>query len=226
MSENGSLCQVIPIAEDFFCDGHYYVLTSSALGGAAIAPRELSDLLRSGEAAEITKLLREGICIPLFFDGDCALDGNTLFVLGDLTTEEEANWIGLLSWKLRIPCGKFVILCGGGTEEDITEAISGNPPNPDAVTFQAIDVVPGDYLVEIYAFLSSMTVQQSLEKYMGRGIWQENRVLRDWYEANCGGLPDLDYVIRLVPLTVEPPFPELVPDIDWCGVFSFRHPEL
>jgi hypothetical protein len=217
--------QSIPIAKDFFCDGHYYVLTSASLGGSNLTPEQISPILASADEQEITELLRQGVCIPLFFNGDCALDGHTIFVLGDLTEQEEQNWIGRLSWKLNIPCGKLILLCGGGDAGELAEAISGNPPQPNYEIFQVIDVPPAAYLVEIYAYLSSMTVQLSLEEYDENWNLKENEVLKQWYEANRSGLPDIGYIIRLSLLNAEPAFPTLVPEIGWCGVFEFRHAE-
>jgi hypothetical protein len=225
MSKNMEPRKEIPIAKEFFCDGHYYVLTSASLGGRGLKPEELSDALGRADEQEIEELLRRGICIPLFFDGDCALDGSTVFILGDLTEQEEHDWIGRLSWKLNIPCGKFIILCGGGDEDELAHAISGNPPEPNDQIFQVIDVAPAEYLVEVYAYLSSMTVQLSLDEYDDKGNLKENEVLNQWYETNRPGIDGIDYIIRLVPLETEPPLPRLVPEIGWCGEFEFRQPE-
>ncbi len=226
MSKDIASRKTIPIANEFFCDGHYYVLTSASLGGSGLTPEAVSHVLGHADAQEIEGLLRQGVCIPLFFDGDCALDGSTVFVLGDLTDQEEHDWIGRLSWKLNIPCGKFIILCGGGDEDELADAISGKPPEPNYQIFQVIDIAPAEYLVEVYASLSSMTVQLSLEAYDDKGHLQENKALGQWYQANRPGIDGISYIIRLVPLETEPPLPKLVPEIGWCGEFEFRQPEL
>ncbi|HIK18115.1 MAG TPA: hypothetical protein IGS53_22895 [Leptolyngbyaceae cyanobacterium M33_DOE_097] len=226
MSNASESRQAIPIATDFFCDGHYYVLTSASFGGSGLTPDELANTLASADAAEIETLLSRGVCIPLVFDGDCALDNNTLIVLGDLTEKEEHDWIGRLAWKLNIPCGKFIIQCGGGDAEELAYAISGQPPKPNYQIFQVIEVPPGEYLVEIYAYLASMTVQLSLEEYDENWNLKENDALREWYQSNRPGFDELGYIIRLVPLEVKPPLPSLVPEIGWCGVFELRQPQL
>ncbi|BAY09860.1 hypothetical protein [Calothrix sp. NIES-2098] len=218
MSEILESRRSIPISKEFFCDGHFYVLTSVSLGGSNLQPEEISEILGRGEEQQIEELLRRGICIPLFFDGDCALDNQTIFVLGDLTEQEERDWIGRLSGKLNIPCGKFVILCGGGDPDELGYAISGKPPKQHYEIFQVIEVPPAEYLVEIYAYLSSMTVQISLEEY--------DETLEQWYQLNRPGIADIGYIIRLVPLITDPPLPKLVPEIGWCGEFEFRHPEI
>lgn len=216
--------RVIPIDPNFFCDGHYYVLTSASLGGSELEPEALANQLAQADAADIEILLRQGICIPLYFDGDCALDTHTLFVLGELTEPQAHDWIGRLAWKLKIPCGKLVLLCGGGDGEELAYAISGKPPQPNYQIFQTIEVPPGDYLVEIYAYLSSMTVQLSLESWDQNWNLQRNDTLSQWYEENQPGSVDVAYIIRLSPLSTEPPFPPLVAEIGWCGEFEFRQP--
>lgn len=222
MSKIPELRRVIPISEAFFCDGHYYVLTSASLGGSDLEPAELAQALARAETPEIQDLLSRGICIPLVFDGDCALDSNTIFVLGNLTEQEEQDWIGRLTWKLNIPCGKLILLCGGGDAEEFAYAISGNPPKPNYEIFQVIEVPPDNYLVEIYAYFPSMTVQLSLEDYDEHWNLKENEALGQWYRENHPGSDDIGYVIRLVPLEYEPAFPKLVPEIGWCGEFEFR----
>ncbi len=214
----------IPISPEFFCDGHYYVLTSSSLGESNYTPLELANILSEGNDTQIEELLRQGVCIPLYFDADCALDGVTLFVIGDLTEEESNQWIGKFVAKLNIPCGKLVILCGGGAEEMIAEAISGNLPDPNYVVFQAIDIPPGDYQVEIYAYLQSMIARCYLDDYKEA---KKGSVLK-WFNFNdYDDLEDGDigYIIRLIPFTTEPPLPKLDPDIGWCSVFEFRESE-
>jgi len=217
--------QSIPISNEFFCDGHCYVLTSASLGGSELKPEELSEVLIRSDAQEIENLLRRGICIPLCFGGDCALDNNTIVVLGELTEQEEQDWIGCLAWKLNIPCGKFIIHCGGCDPDELAYTLSGNSPEPNYQIFQVIEVPPGEYLIEVYAYLSSMTVQLSLEGYGENWKLKHNKKLKQWYEINRPGQADIGYIIRLAPLKTEPPLPRLVPE-GWCSEFEFRYPEL
>ncbi|MDX2243387.1 MAG: hypothetical protein NW224_22125 [Leptolyngbyaceae cyanobacterium bins.302] len=226
MSQSLESRKEVLIDQNFFCDGHFYVLTSASLGGSTLKPEDISDTLGRGDEVEIEQLLRQGICIPLFFDGDCALDRKTLFVLGKLTPEEEHDWIGRLTWKLNIPCGKLVLLCGGGDADELAYAISGNPPKPNYQISQVIDVVPGEYQVDVYAYLSSMTVQQSLEEYDEHWNLIEHKELETWYQANRPGTSGISYIVRLAPLESEPPLPKLVPEMGWCGEFEFRKTEV
>ena len=212
--------QTISIAKEFFCDGHCYVLTSQSLGGSGLTAAELSEtLFRENSKGETTELLKKGVCMPICFEGDCALDNETLFVLGDLTEQEERDWIARLRWKLNIPCGKL-ILCCGCVEDDLEPATAGEPPKEHYEVYQLIDVPPNEYLVEIYAYLSSMTVQVSLDEYDDRGNYRENTELEKWYQENRPGIEGVSYIIRLTPLESEPPMPEL--DEGWFEKFEFR----
>jgi hypothetical protein len=208
-----------PLSNEFFCDGHCQVLTSSSLGDRGVTAQELSQTLFSGDEGKIIELLRKGVCFPVCFIGDCALDNNTIFVLGDLNEQEERDWIGRLSWKLNIPCGTL-ILCCGCDEYDLNQATSGQPPDENYVIFETIKVPPAEYLVEIYAFLSSMTVQVSLDVFDEKEGYREDEELKRWYQENRPGLDDVGYVIRLKPLETEPSLPKL--EGGWFGEFEYR----
>lgn len=205
----------VPIAEDFFCDGHYYLLTSSSLGGSAFTPAEISEIVSWGDREGIQTLLRAGVVIPLCFEGDCALDHETLFVVGDLTPEQEENWIAKIETWLNIPCGKFVLLCGGACADEIEDAIALKPPDPHYRISQSIEVPPGSYGVEIFAYYSSMTVQVFLDK---------KETLDLWYQQHRPGMPGIGYIIRFSPLTKKNEIPPLEPETGWVGVFNFRQP--
>jgi hypothetical protein len=209
----------VSIEKEFFCDGHCYVLTSQSLGGSGVTPAELSEILFEGDDEKTAELLKKGVCLPVCFDGDCALDGNTVFVLGDLSEQEERDWIARLAWKLNVPCGKM-ILCCGCSDDDLEHAVSGAPPDEHYVFFQTIEVPPAEYLVEIYAYFSSQTVQVSLTKYDESGRYYEDAAQEAWYRENRPGVEGVGYVIRLKPLETEPVMPALVQG--WLGKFVFR----
>lgn len=206
----------IPISPHFFCDGAGYVLTSSSLGGSNLTPGQISSIVLDGSADDMTPLLTQGICMPILFDGDCALDRSTLFVLGDLTPEQERNWKARLTWKLRIPCGKLVLLCSC-TAEDLAHAISGRPPTKHFEIFQVIDIPPDSYLVEIYAYSSSSTVIMTLddEEYEE---FEKTMPEKDYDKE--GNLTLVNYIIRLSSLTSEPNMPQH--SGSWFDTFAFR----
>ena len=209
----------VHISQEFFCDGHCYLLTSSSLGGSGITVEELSESLFETSEEKLTELLRKGVCFPVCFPGDCALDSNTLFVLGDLNEQEETNWIARIAWKLNIPCGKLIIGCGC-LAEDLEPALAGEPPQENYEIYQVIEIPPAEYLVELYAYFSSMTVQVSLDKYDERGNSYEDEELANWYRENRPEIEGIDYIIRLKPLEAEPPMPKLFEG--WFEEFEFR----
>ena len=202
-----------PIDENFFCDGHAVVLMSQSLANSGIDPHQLSDWLASGDDGAMQDLLRRGVCLPVFFGTDCALDGATRFFIGDMDAPYEKAWVAKLTGKLSIPCGKLVLLCGGGSGEELALAISGQAPDPDYCIYQAIDVPPADYRVDLFAYRTSPTV----------GLYHED-LDDDELEAKYRHLPAVDeaYVVRLSPLKGDVPVPALVDEVGWPGVFEFR----
>ena len=206
----------IPISPDFFCDGAGYVLTSSSLGGSNLTPDQISDIVLNDSADDMTPLLTQGICMPILFDSDCALDRSTLFILGNLTPEQERDWCARLTWKLHIPCGKLILLCSC-TAEDLAHAVSGRSPKEHFEIFQVIDIPPDSYLVEIYAYPSSSTVIMTLddEEYEE---FEKTMPEKEYDEA--GNLTLVNYIIRLSPLTSEPEMPHH--SGSWLDTFTFR----
>ncbi|MBI4851600.1 MAG: hypothetical protein HY819_07385 [Acidobacteria bacterium] len=236
----------IPISNRFCCFGKYYVIASTSLAGSKLEPDQLAKILSLANPEDIRILLGKGICIPLVFqEGDYVMD-NAIVILGDLTEEEEAEWIGRICGYLKIDCGKLLFVAGGGEPDDWKDALLGKFPDGEVYCFDVIDVSPGDYLVEIYAYVSSLTVadhftvaynysedRREMEKWFRNT--RPDQPLPKWIEAygNWNSLTIqeelVDYIIRLSLLTSTPTFPQipkLVPSINWCGKFDFRHPKL
>ncbi|MEY2976551.1 MAG: hypothetical protein RLZZ435_688 [Cyanobacteriota bacterium] len=142
--------------------------------------------------------------------------------MGDLTEWQETDWIAKIECKLNIPCGKFVILCGGGDPDELEDAISLKPSQPNYKISQVIDVPKGEYIVEILAYYSSMTVQLSLDEYDSNFNMQENVELKDWYQKNRPGVQNVGYIIRFSPLNRQVNLPTLDDETGWVGVFEFR----
>lgn len=233
--------KIIPLSDGFFCDGHWYVITSSSFGGSNFTPDQLTEILTQGTTEDIKVLLKKGVCFPLFFDGDCALD-HVIIVVGDLTPELEQEWIGKISSRLNIPCGKLLVVCGGGDSADFERAICGDPPDPNFECFQSINVPSGDYLVELYAYVSSMTVDLYFDDHPN---FSQEESLIDWFDRTrqgmnlptwlqcfqkdgfMGELSDrlVSYILRLKPLDdQELKLPDLDTEITWCSQFEFRKP--
>jgi hypothetical protein len=231
------------IGDDFFNDGHWYVLTSMGLGG--MSPDELSDALQDDTGEEIRGLMENSICVPLAFDADCVLDLRTRFVVGDLSEEEESEWIARVQAPLSIPDGVF-ILVRGAMPEDFEEI--GSDCKDGYVT---VNVEPGEYVVEIYAFVGSYTVNElfyqagDAEADLNENAPSTNR-LRDWWTNTRGEAPlpewlgswiedgyvDNDkcgllaYVIRLIESDNKIPAPPQDEDYEWWVTeFQTREPD-
>ena len=217
MSEK--LTKRIRINKDMFCDGHGYLLTSTSLGGSDLTAAEVSETLFRGDGEKSLEMAKKGICFPIAFEGDCALDENTLFVIGDLNEQEERNWIARLRWKLNIPCGKLVLVCGWA-EEDIEQAMLGESPDRGYPMYQTIEVPPNEYLVEIYAYIESLTVQLSFDEEDENGYLIENEEQAELYKKKYPGIEGVDYIIRLSALKTEPKMPRM--EESWFEDFEFR----
>lgn len=210
---NTAVASITPIDPHFFCDGAYYVLLSRSLANSGLDPHALADTLGEGDPEQIADLLERGICLPLMFGGDCAMDGGTAFVVGPLDAAHEQGWAMRLTSKLSIPCGKLVLLAGGGDGDLLERAISGEPPEEHYVVYQTIDVPPGDWRVDVYAYPTSMTV-----------ALHHDDLDEDEIAAKYAKYPkvDVDYVVQLTPPSGDVPLPELDPDLGWPGVFLHR----
>lgn len=206
----------IPISPHFFCDGNGYVLTSSSLGGSGLTPSQISEIVLNGSAEEMAPLLAAGICLPVLFDSDCALDRGTLFVLGDLTPEQAQTWQAQLTWKLAIPCGRLILLCSC-LAEDLAHAISGRPAQEHHEIFQVIEVPPDSYQVDLYAYPASSTVIETLDD-AAYEAYEASLPDKDYDSA--GNLTLVNYIIRLSPLNHEPAMPHR--NGAWFDNFTFR----
>lgn len=219
--------QTISISSGFFCDGHCYLLTSSSFGGSGLTAEAVQEILFAEKADETAGLLKKGVCFPVCFPGDCALDNATEFVLGDLSEAEERAWMARLAWKLNVPCGKL-ILCCGCLAEDLEPAVTGETPDPNYEIYQAIDVPPGEYVVEIYAFYRSQTMQVALDGEDLEGDFDDEDFDEDEFgerlikvESKYREYSGAAYIIRLSPLENEPPLPP-VTESGWFEDFEFR----
>lgn len=230
---------VEPLPEGFFNDGAWYVLGSTSLGGSGLDPDGIAGLLGSDDEGAVRGLLRDGVCLPLVFPGDCAMD-RAILVVGELTPAEEAEWVARVRSRLEIPCGEFLIQ-GGGVEECFEEALASFAPSPDSATFHKLRVAPGSYLVEVYAFVSSMTVNFAWEDeddFDPGAWWRETRAgepeaawIPTWRKEGyvpADDFPELtEYLVRLIPAaTVDaPPLPPLDGELCWVEDFELRRPE-
>ena len=199
------------IHPDFFCDGPYYFLTSSSLGGSPFSPEDISDqFLQSAEG--VVSLLEQGIGLPLFFPTDCALDNGTRFVYGELSEQEQQNWLGKLTAKLKVPCGKVILLAGGGDAEHLARALAGETPDPNFHFYDTFELPAGDYRVDLYCYLDSVNFAIECE------------ALESDYRRHFADI-GIAYLFQFRPLEQEElHLPELIDEIGWCGVFSYRPP--
>lgn len=230
--------KIIPIKDSFFNDGYWYVLTSSSLGGRNYGAQEISDKLCKGDADTVRSLVKDGICLPICFPADCALDMSVVLI-GDLSEQENQEWLSCMRSKLEIPCGEFMLMGGAMPEHFEASLASTEPGDPCGSPCHKIKVDPGTYLVEVYAFLGSTTVNEAWEEWpyeeSAEEWWSRTRPNQEskWIEAfeeeeyvDAEDLGLLEYIIRLSPLTEDVDIPDLDEETNWCQEFKARKPEL
>ena len=84
-------------------------LSSTSLGNSGLSAEEIESRLQSEEAEPIRSMLEQGTCLPLYFDGDCALD-KAVIVYGELSPEEDTQWCGVFEVRRPEPCPAGILL--------------------------------------------------------------------------------------------------------------------
>jgi len=217
-----------------------------------IAPRSLGGLGPAGIARvwegesdqsndKVEDLVRRGVMMPMSLYQD---DGYSVrFVLGDLTAQEEAEWVARAVWKLDVPCGE--VLVSGILTPDFEREFRDIVPAEEAGSYWAgayVSVPPGSYRVEVTSYppgdLTSGWGMITDSRSFGRhpGLAPEKR--RAWFERTrpCEAPPAwldddpddgnlfVDFIVRLMPLVDAPPVPRF--EDDGCIGWEFRKPEL
>ena len=235
--------KVVPLRENYFCDGAYYLITSSSLGG--FTPEALAAKVSGSAESDMSELISSGVCIPVAFQGDCAMD-RAVIVVGELTAQEDSEWIGKITGRLKIPCGKLIVTCGGGDAETLHGAVSGKGLGASNFTdyFQVVEIPAGDYLAEVYAYYPSIHGNFFFCKDEYDSDTEPMGEWKKWYEETRAGEPlppwleefgdyampgELDelvsYIIRLKPHEgASVPEPQLDEDTGWAA-FVMRKPE-
>jgi hypothetical protein len=140
---------------------------------------------------------------------------------------------------MRRPCGELLIHgCFDELEESL-ETFAASSPH--YVHFSKFRVPKGRYLVEVYAFVGSLTVNLLWD---GR---ENGESLLGWWRATRPGQATpswiaqyakedmvedetlVSYLIRLAPAAADVPLPkvsEVANEYQWCSTFELRKPSL
>ena len=78
------------------------------------------------------------------FEDNCV---NVRVVVGDLTDQENDEWVGHVRSRLNLSCGEL----------GVSSALVMFDSEPDETAFRFVQVPPGDYQVDIYAYFPSFT---------------------------------------------------------------------
>jgi len=123
-------------------DGSWPCLTARGfVAGLSAAEREQ---LRGGGDA-LRRARKAVLVLPLALQNRPA--GFTAqVVLGPVSAQQEAEWVGRLAGRLKIPCGCLVI-------GEIDELFRDPAQEPREILVAHVAVPPGEYLVEVFALL-------------------------------------------------------------------------
>jgi len=114
-----------------------FTLSSESLAGYGFQDIDLANETAWQQAVE------NGVIMPVEVWQDDSFTAR--IVLGDLHKEEESQWLGRVTWKLTIPCGRLALWAGVPEDDEYSR-------NEYA---HFIEIPPGDYEVTSYCFTTS-----------------------------------------------------------------------
>ena len=213
-------------------------LAPRSLGG--LSPAALARVWEGQGDESVASLVLRGAMMPMALYQD---DGYTVrFVVGDLTPQEDAEWVARVDWKLHVPCGE--VLVSGILTPDFEREFAEIVPAEPGGSYWAgayVRVPPGDYRVEVLSYppgdLSSAWGVMTNPRTFGRHPTIRAEKPLDYFSRTRPGetppawitdAPDdgplfVDMIVRLTPLTEEPPAPQF--EDDTCLQWTFRKPE-
>ena len=117
-----------------------------------------------------------------------------LVVGGTLSEDETAEWLARVTWKLSIPSGS-VLLCGGFDPRTLSAWRDRNDDWEGMV--HALDVPPGDYLVDVYTYRPTINGRFIEDKWPTKlGTWfrqdHAGRAYPAWMVNELELAPELD----------------------------------
>lgn len=133
--------------------------------GFSVHARGMGGLTREALDADLVRHVREGLVIPVALVQDDPL--LVRVVLGDLTPEEDEEWVGRVVSTLRIPCGTLAVEGGLDPRVDDEEA-------EEEGYVKYVEVPPGDYTVEILTYLHGINGEYCVEDALKKerpGAW-------------------------------------------------------
>ena len=205
-----------------------------------ISPQKLAEIWEGDSDETVRDLVLRGAMLPLSLYQD---DGYSVrFVLGDLTAEEEAEWVARAVGKLDAACGE-VLVSGILTPDFDREFQEIVPAEPDGSYWAGayVSVPPGQYRVEVYSYppgdLSSGWGMITNARSFGKHPALKPEKAPDYFKRTRPGEqpppwindePEdgplyVDFIVRLAPLDGE--LPPLKFEDDVCVEWEFRKPE-
>jgi hypothetical protein len=212
------------------------------------APRSLGGLTPAGLARvwmgegdeSVGDLVKRGAMMPMDLYQD---DGYLVrFILGELTEQEEAEWVARARGRLEVSCGQ--VLVSGILTPDFDREFASIMPAEANGSYWAgayVEVPPGSYQVEVYGYapgdLSSgwglITDPGLFGKHPGikpekaLDYFRRTRPSETppaWIKDESEEGSYVDFIVRLAPLTGDAPGPEL--EEGGAVKWEFRKPDI
>jgi hypothetical protein len=154
--------------------------------GFSLHSRSMGGLDREALSDNLLQSVKDGLVIPIELVQDDPL--SVRVVIGDLTEAEEAEWVGRIVWKLRIPCGSLAV--EGGLDPRCTD-------EDDFVQF--IDIPAGDYRVEVLTYVHGVNGDYCISDFLkdeAMGTWfrrtRPDTPMPMWMKLGFSEEPELD----------------------------------
>jgi hypothetical protein len=211
-----------------------------SLGG--LSPSTLADVWEGKAQESVATLVRRAAMMPMSLYQD---DGYSVrIVVGDLTPQEETEWVARVDWKLHVPCGE--VLVSGILTPDFEREFAEIVPAEHGGSYWAgayVSVPPGEYRVEVLSYppgdLSSGWGMMTNSRTFGRHPTIKPEKPLDYFKRTRPGAtpppwitdepddgpPYIDMIVRLSPLEEEPSTLPSFED-DSCIQWEFRKPDI
>ncbi len=153
---------------DYHVDNEATIVLLRSAGGGAPERKEIHTNLASAVANGWTALLE------LIQDDSF----NLRVVVGELSAQEEAEWVGKVQWSLRAPSHRLILETG--LEPSLAE---------EEVRTLALEVPAGDYRATCYAYLPGVNSWACLREA------GHVEALGEWFRRTRGGEPMPDWLL-------------------------------
>jgi hypothetical protein len=131
-------------------------------GGFSVLAAAAADAIIEDERADDERFVDGFQAMLLMLYGDDSLPVRVV-VDEPLTPDEEAQWLGRVSWRLDLPDGRLLVM--GGFDPDVLSWWrDADDPDADGRGVGVVQAEPGSWRVDVYAHVGSMNGRETLHE--------------------------------------------------------------